>query len=423
MQTDAEPFLQRIRAFPDDDVPRLIFADWLDEQADTDSVARAEFVRVQIALARLPEEDRRRPALLTAERALFEASRYGWEAPFRGLATGPVFRRGFVEEVNVAARQYLRHADELFAAGPIRHVHLLDVGGSLPAVMQSPYLSRLSALTVFATHLGEPLVRVIARCPHLGDLRALHLGRNRLADDAAEHLATSAVLANLDELDLSENDLGETGARALAASVHLGKLRRLELRGNQLGPAGAEAVAGSDRLASLHRLGLAGNELGIPRLYSLARIPDLLRVPALDLTANGLTAAALKAVLARSPISGSGEPLAVRLAELDLSHNELGEAGARVLAESPLLAGLKVLRLIGCGIPDDGARAFATSPHLNKLVALDLGNNPVNDTGFRVYLETPQLQSLRKLIVPAIGVSRWMREHLDRRFARPSRRY
>src|SRR5213080_3123291 len=166
MQTDAEPFLQRIRAFPDDDVPRLIYADWLDEQVAelplrerNTARARAEFIRVQIALARLPDDDARRPNLLVAERELLDAYREEWASAFRGLATGPEFRRGFVEEVKVAARQYLRHAHELFAAGPIRHVHLIDVGGTLGSVLQSPYLSRLLALTVFAAHAGEQLAR------------------------------------------------------------------------------------------------------------------------------------------------------------------------------------------------------------------------------------------------------------------------
>ena len=46
-------FLDDIIAHPEDDAPRLIFADWLGEHGDE---ARAEFIRVQVALAkkRLP---------------------------------------------------------------------------------------------------------------------------------------------------------------------------------------------------------------------------------------------------------------------------------------------------------------------------------------------------------------------------------
>ena len=38
-----DAFLQAIRDAPDDDAPRLIYADWLDERGDP----RGEFIRVQ----------------------------------------------------------------------------------------------------------------------------------------------------------------------------------------------------------------------------------------------------------------------------------------------------------------------------------------------------------------------------------------
>jgi len=45
MPTDDQRALWRaIRANPDDDTPRLVYADWLDEHNEP---ARAEFVRVQ----------------------------------------------------------------------------------------------------------------------------------------------------------------------------------------------------------------------------------------------------------------------------------------------------------------------------------------------------------------------------------------
>ena len=53
-------FLEDIVANPDDDTPRLVYADWLDEQGDADS---AEFIRVQIERTRLPEWDGRQVRL------------------------------------------------------------------------------------------------------------------------------------------------------------------------------------------------------------------------------------------------------------------------------------------------------------------------------------------------------------------------
>lgn len=50
MNGDRDSFIAAIIARPDDDLPRLIFADWLDENGETE---RAEFIRVQCELARL----------------------------------------------------------------------------------------------------------------------------------------------------------------------------------------------------------------------------------------------------------------------------------------------------------------------------------------------------------------------------------
>ena len=51
MSSDREAFMQAILDAPDDDTPRLIFADWLDEHGEAE---RAEFIRVQCELAKHP---------------------------------------------------------------------------------------------------------------------------------------------------------------------------------------------------------------------------------------------------------------------------------------------------------------------------------------------------------------------------------
>ena len=48
MQADHVPFIKAIKSSPDDDLPRLVFADYLDENGDPD---RAEFIRLQCHLA------------------------------------------------------------------------------------------------------------------------------------------------------------------------------------------------------------------------------------------------------------------------------------------------------------------------------------------------------------------------------------
>ena len=56
MSTEAA-LLRAIRDMPDEDTPRLVYADYLDEDGYS---PRAEFIRVQIERSQLPERDPRR---------------------------------------------------------------------------------------------------------------------------------------------------------------------------------------------------------------------------------------------------------------------------------------------------------------------------------------------------------------------------
>ncbi len=205
--------LADVIARPDADAPRLVFADWLDDGGDH---SRAEFIRTQLAAASLPPHDRRRAALLLQEERLLADHTLAWVAPLAGLATAPVFRRGFVEVVNQTARQFLTSAETLFARAPVRELHLLDLGSHLDAVFDSPHLARVIALTVFAQHKGEPLAQAVAECTHLRGVTRLDLGRNEIGCDGLRRLADSPHLGELAELDLASNELDSRGVRYLA---------------------------------------------------------------------------------------------------------------------------------------------------------------------------------------------------------------
>ena len=47
-----QPFLAAIAASPDDDLPRLVYADYLEESGVPGRVARAHFIRKQIEMMR-----------------------------------------------------------------------------------------------------------------------------------------------------------------------------------------------------------------------------------------------------------------------------------------------------------------------------------------------------------------------------------
>jgi uncharacterized protein (TIGR02996 family) len=104
--TPEEVFLQAIVEAPDDDTPRLVFADWLDEHGNS----RGEFIRVQCRLASAGPDDPRRPGLEVLERRLLEQHQDEWLGPLRPVLSGWTFRRGFLDAIAVPAAAYLERA-------------------------------------------------------------------------------------------------------------------------------------------------------------------------------------------------------------------------------------------------------------------------------------------------------------------------
>jgi uncharacterized protein (TIGR02996 family) len=137
MTADATALVRAVLESPADDAPRLVFADYLEEQGDP---VRAEFIRLQIAGAQEPCVDsgihpgdrcddpncrgcrqfRDRAAELLRSPGFGEGIWGGWDAPVAGVW----FERGFVEEVSVVAERFVETAGRLFALHPIRAVRL-----------------------------------------------------------------------------------------------------------------------------------------------------------------------------------------------------------------------------------------------------------------------------------------------------------
>src|SRR5882724_1925296 len=139
----ADDFLQAILADPDADGPRLVYADWLEEDGDAD---RAEFIRVQCALAAMPEGERKYHPLRQTETRLLKLHHDIWLQPIRDLlapfaappsgwrgwlqrsAPQPVreaeFRRGFVEVLDLDPVAFLHRAEQLVRMTPLRTLGL-----------------------------------------------------------------------------------------------------------------------------------------------------------------------------------------------------------------------------------------------------------------------------------------------------------
>src|SRR4051794_23075081 len=147
--TRDEPFLRAIVEDPEDDAPRLVYADWLDEHGDP---ARAEFIRVQVRLATLSESDPQFAGLWAREKELRHAYSDVWRKELPRLSginwLGFWRGRGFISSADVMAwRCYRTQAPAIFAATPIQSLRFFSLSEkTCHELVQSSFLGRLSSL-------------------------------------------------------------------------------------------------------------------------------------------------------------------------------------------------------------------------------------------------------------------------------------
>jgi uncharacterized protein (TIGR02996 family) len=273
---DDEAFLRAIIDNPDDDLPRLVYADYLDERGDHE---RAEFIRVQCELAKLPPDDPRARRLRNREQELLaEHRRREWAGPLTEFADHFEYRRGFIEGVGLSAAAFLRHAETLWTVAPINEVRLVDAWEEIDKLAASPHLGRIRGLAMPCNYLRDEDISRLVESPYLTRLEQLDLSHNHFRTSGAEALAASPHLPSLRSLDLSVNDLGARGAEAIARSPFFVALQELSLEATSLGARGVETLAYQPGLPALTVVNLSNNrQIGRDGIHALLYGPSARR--------------------------------------------------------------------------------------------------------------------------------------------------
>lgn len=198
---------------PTNDVPRLAYADWCEQQSDETTKARAQFIRTQISLVNDFNSMSYSDWFDTAHLEEKLRNTYGsdWAGTLVTLVDEYAFDRGFIAFVKMSAVSFLERAEQLFSLAPIRHLKLTGVLPFADELFASPYLNNIISLD-------------IDRCD--------------LDDARLKTLAESPVLKHLKWLSVAENNLGFDGADALAASPLSGQLAYVNFFGNPVDPGG-----------------------------------------------------------------------------------------------------------------------------------------------------------------------------------------
>jgi uncharacterized protein (TIGR02996 family) len=284
--SDEAALLAAIAAHPDEDTPRLMYADWLDEHGQG---VRAEFIRVQIEVSHIEQLPRielnRYVGLFRRQQELLDNHRAELLGPLARLAAGVrvEFSRGFLGEVMLSAFHFNQYRHLLAGVQPLPRItvegpvgvvrsflgfavphatadaqlELVTAIRTLPdaeeddwpanlqyAAFDAQTWPRLDTLDVSGCHLGDSGLAMLfwSSYPALIDL---DLSGNDLSDGAVESLLSTALPKQLKRLILGGNDITDVGAVALANRWPTGaddRLETLNLRFSPIGQAGHAAL-------------------------------------------------------------------------------------------------------------------------------------------------------------------------------------
>ena len=381
-----------ICAQPDEDTPRLAFADLLEEEGDS---ARAAFIRTQVALARVPDYD---PLWVKCRQFDFNAiSAWGMAHTLPKVRGGCgwfdfEFRRGFPWKVGVQSLAALiDHGEELFDTAPIQALELDERARlDLPLLADWPHLARLRRLDFSHVRFDPEDLAAFARSAPAGNLRELTFQSDAITADGLEVLAGSKLFKKLESFELRLNAISPLLlVDALGAARGPGNLRRLSLARNRIPHPDAQNLFGLPVMRDLEHLDLEDNPLGADGVTALAESGILHGLRSLNLASTNPGVPGLRALTGTGGMAG--------LRSLNLSGNRLGPVAAKELAASGAVKGLRVLNLSNNSIQNTGVAALAQSKSLAGLLELDVSDTGVSDAGALALAESPHLDGLIRL--------------------------
>jgi uncharacterized protein (TIGR02996 family) len=402
--SDEHALFIAILAQPDEDVPRLMYADWLDEHGDAAGRGHAEFIRLQIELARGGLNDRRRKTVTDRYTALENAHGKEWLAPFHvacgGVPVSHVFRRGFISDIAGESKLPAVFPD-LAAMYPVQRVDIdfswaQSTGQDSTRMAECPALARLRWLE--CRRFPEDFGKAVLASPHLAGLQTLYLQWGWL-ENGVELVSRSPVAQNLKHLWIWGASVGSiTPGRGFGKILETEwpALTQLRLDNLAVGEHGMLAVVREAVNRGWHAVHVDEHQISEPGvttalglvLASNLRSVSLTRYCDLNTTPTPVPDDAK--LLSLSHFHTDGDSLLRwvvanvppgRFNRLALSHSTLLTSTVRTFAKWTGLAHLNELDLRGNQIDDAGAAALAASPHLEDVKQILFARNNITEKG------------------------------------------
>jgi len=406
--SDHDALLAAICAEPDEDTPRLVFADWLDEH---DQSERAAFMRAQIELARTPVWEPFAVMCRWRKPDIVNGKPFRHTLPtvdgFHVSWSHEAFRRGLGWHLNIATPGVWEQSESrILGRAPVGEIHLhaatLDDWIRFASSAIVPGLRKLH----FVSSPIEPLLvlRDLPAAQGITDIffeRASGAGMPVVVEDLLRS-SLGKVIRGL-HFHVGYESLGD-----LIDALHAGRpLERLTFSVMGLTTDHLRHLGDGPTLSELVELNFADNPFGNDGVRMLAgSLPKSLRT--LRMAATGGQADGLEMLTRSESLTG--------LRRLDLSRNPLAPRATRVLAGSRVLAGLRSLDLHACRIGDKGVRRLTRAKFWPNLVELDLRGNVISAVGIQSLLDAEMPPDLTALVLDGEQSGVVFRAELRRKF-------
>jgi uncharacterized protein (TIGR02996 family) len=385
--SDRDALLAAIRARPAEDVPRLMFADWLDEHGTGTEREWAAFIRDDVThAARDPFDPARlRWELIVKPRREVEAWARELFAGQSGTAPEALLRRGFPWLVSVTAEGFARLEPAWFARVPDPVPWFDQPSLALARAFDAPHFARAAGLKLLGTRLAAHQALALGNSRCTAALRAIDSDGDGIQGPALPVLARSDLFPRLERFAVIEPHWGGDAFAGALAELPPVALRELHFGMQQLAAERVTELLASPVAQGLRELSFALCALhadGVVRLAA-AQLPNLEVLNAMNTQcgSHGLLALAVS-------------PLLAQLRKLVVTNNRINATAVEALAARPEAAYLRVLEIGSNSIGNAGAAALFRSPHLMGLLALDLSFCMVGDEGIEALLESPLCDSL-----------------------------
>lgn len=274
--SDLHDLIRACKAEPEDDAPRLVLADWLDDHGEAD---RAAFIRRQVAA---PEEKAWGKDVTAEWAGAWRRWADNWQRENEGWVYPLHWERGFLR-----VGDYYRELYDGLAAilnPPFGWTWVEDIRfgswheGDWSPLIESPLFLELNRASFDSDHYAPVLVEPLSKSPNVSHLKYLGLFMVNVLDEGVAKLSQATHLARLRSLEISFGGIGERGSRAFARSEVWDLLESCHLRCNPLGDAGVAELARGRQRRFLRHLDIAHSDVtdnGLTELSKSDRFPGL----------------------------------------------------------------------------------------------------------------------------------------------------